>query len=114
MALTITYRSQTYKTDNKFLAHIASRGGFVAGSIAFDNSYPTGGESFDLRGQFNGKDPYLVLFEANSGYVFQYDYTNRKVKAYYTSTSGGALVEVPNAADLSSLTDVRFVAFGYL
>lgn len=52
----------------------------ITGSIAFDSSYPTGGESMDLTGKFATLE--LVLFESNSGYLFQYDYTNKKVKVF--------------------------------
>ncbi len=87
--------------------------GMLTGSLAFDDSYPTGGETVDLSGYFS--DIHMVLIEPKSGYVFEYDYTNKKVLAYYADYNGaadGALIEVAAAVDLSALTDVRFVAIG--
>jgi len=85
------------------------------GTISFDSSYPTGGESFtpsDLKLQgINHID-----ISPKDGYVFEYDYTNQKVKVYYAdyaSANAGALIEVPNATDLSTLTGVKFRAYGY-
>ena len=52
--------------------------------IAFDSSYPTGGESL------TASDIGLSVVEAvftltKSGYIFDYDYANEKLKAYYPS-----------------------------
>src|SRR3990167_3364096 len=56
-------------------------------TIAFDSSYPTGGETFAP------KDVGLRAFEtggvdidAKSGYTFEFDYTNNKILAYRTAT----------------------------
>lgn len=95
---------------------------FISGSFAFDASYPTNGESFvdsasNKIAAFLPKGQVkLVLFEQKAGYVFEYDYTNDKVKAYYAdynAAADGALIEVPNTTDLSALTDVRWIAWGY-
>ena len=51
------------------------------GTIAMDSSYPTGGEDITFEG-FN-KKPMVVIFETKGGYLFEYDRTNGKVKAYY-------------------------------
>lgn len=83
------------------------------GSLAFDSSYPTGGESMTFPGFFNVA---IVLIEPSAGYIFQYDYTNSKVLAYYAdydAVADGALIQVANTTDLSALTDVRYVAIGY-
>lgn len=82
-------------------------------NIDFDNSYPTGGESLDLSSYF--KELINVQINPKSGYVFEYDYTNKKVMAYYgdnNNAADGPLIEVPNATDLSSLTGVRVIAWG--
>ncbi len=87
--------------------------GMLTGSLAFDSSYPTGGESVDLSNIFS--DIHLVLIEPKAGYVFEYDYTNKKVKAYWADYDGAAdavLIEVTDTTDLSALTDVRFMAIG--
>lgn len=116
----------------------------ISGSIAFDSSYPTGGE---LANGANGitrhfKSCKQVLCEQNSGYMFQYDATNTKIKVlvpFATQANGGtaganntlvvansqteiagtgtpaqyAGTEVSNAANLVALSAVRFVAYGY-
>lgn len=119
----------------------------VRGQIAFDSSYPTGGESLlaadiALRRitRFNCHD--------KSGFGFEYDYTNSKLMVYvqgvaiaaagaatlddYALTGVGASTarsigldsastspvlfgpqkEVANTTDLSTLTGVRFTAYG--
>jgi len=110
MALTIAYDSP----NEKIIAQCRSSLRIVTGTIAFSASYPTGGETFDL----SNKVPKLkvVLIENKSGYIFEYDYANKKVKVYYCdydAAGDGALIEVANATDLSALTGVRFMAIGY-
>jgi len=51
------------------------------GDLAFDSSYPFGGEL--MAGSLFGiSKPYLVKIHPKDGYTFEYDYTNGKVKAY--------------------------------
>lgn len=54
--------------------------------VAFDSSYVTGGESLkpDVAGMY---DVAFVHAVAQSGYSFEYDYTNKKLKAYYPSSA---------------------------
>src|SRR5688500_14893048 len=88
---------------------------FVTGTIAFDTSYPTGGESFTSIGdKFAGGVPQGIIFESKGGYTFSYDYTNEKVIAYWVDTTvdGAAQAQVANTTDLSSITGVRFLAWG--
>lgn len=86
--------------------------------ISFDSSYPTGGESLtaaDLGFEDNAAN-LIVLVPSKSGYVFEYDGANAKIKAYYgdnNNASDGPLIEVPNTTDLSAITDVRVIAFGF-
>jgi hypothetical protein len=142
----------TYKEDKSLLDKCGHGFNFVTGSVAFDSSYPTGGEAMDMSKVFP-TSVHIVLFETKAGYIFEYDYTNKKVKAKYPTktqavansganqliaTSGAATAsavdattphitapagfrsavdpgvaeEVANAADLSALTDVRFLAIG--
>jgi len=86
MALTIAY-------DLVSPSRVGMRGGLglLSGTIAFDSAYPTGGEELDLTDYFD--DLYLVLFENKSGLIFEYDYDNKKVLAYY-----------PKAATTSTVT----------
>lgn len=84
----------------------------VTGNIAFDSSYPTGGEALDLSAKLPTKVA-AVLFDGMGGYVPQYDYANKKVLMYEAGADGAALDEVADTTDLSALTTVRFVAIGY-
>lgn len=81
----------------------------VLGSIAFDSSYPTGGESFD-RTQLVLRDLDSIIFEDSGVFSFQYDYTNNKVKVFTAAAAPKA--EVADTTDLSSLTVIRFRAIG--
>ena len=54
----------------------------VAANITFDSSYPTGGEALTAAA-FGLNAISLMLCETASGYMFQYDYSNAKLKAYY-------------------------------
>lgn len=83
-------------------------------TVDFDSSYPTGGEPLDLSGDF--KDLLFVHIEPKSGYIFEYDYTSKKVLAYWNDADAGAdaaLIEVADTTDLSALTGVRVLARGY-
>lgn len=57
----------------------------------------------------------LILFEQKAGYTFEYDDTNNKVLAYYgnySESSDGALVAVPDDANISGIGAVRGIAIG--
>ena len=116
--------------------------GILSGTIAFDSSYPTGGESLsDISKYF--KTLLFCFVEATSGYFFTFDKTNNKVKAYApvnvvagsgtadannTLIKAGATIgvagtgtayqsagaEVLNTADLSGITAARFLAIGLI
>ena len=51
-------------------------------TIDFDSSYPTGGEPLSARNLALGVVDNLQVFPKN-GYIFEYDYTNSKLKAYH-------------------------------
>lgn len=84
----------------------------VTGTIDFDSSYPTGGEAISLPlNEVKG-----MLIENKAGYVFQYDRTNKKILAYYAdydAVADGALIQVPDTTNLSALTGVAFLAWGW-
>ncbi len=66
---------------NKGVADMGGQGlKMIVGTIDFDASYPTGGESLDLSTDIPGL--LAVFIETKGGYVFEYDYTNKKVIAY--------------------------------
>jgi hypothetical protein len=58
-------------------------------TIAFDSSYPTGGESLTAA-DLGLKKIDMIQIQPQSGLVFEYDYTNSKVKAYAQGVSVGA------------------------
>ena len=58
--------------------------------LAFDSSYPTGGEAL-TPGNIGLTAIERVLFEPKSGYLFEYDHTNQKVKVF----SGGGVDITP-------------------
>ena len=117
-------------------------------TVAFDSSYPTGGESF-TPADLGMKTFDVVQIQHTAGLSFEYDYTNKKVKVYsqgvtvgaagaatmddfpvtagpgastisvsLTNSGGsathnfGAMKEVPNTNDLSTVTGVRVFALG--
>lgn len=87
----------------------------LTGTFDFDSSYPTDGEDFDVSSYFP-KGVIAVIVPSKDGYVFEYDKDDEKIKAYYAdydAGSDGALIEVADEEDLSSVTGVSFVALGY-
>jgi hypothetical protein len=115
----------------------------ISGTIAFDSSYPTGGEALTaLAAKF--KTLLRVVCEQNTGYMFEFDKTNTKLKVYapvnvvagsgtaatnnYIFKNTGPVIEVDgtgtafqlpgaevlNTTDLSGLTAVSFYAVGLM
>jgi len=75
MALTVT-------KDMPQAERISRSLGILTGSIDFDDSYPTGGEdASDISDYF--QTCLVIQCEAKSGYIFEYDKTNDKIKVYY-------------------------------
>lgn len=84
-------------------------------TIAFDSSYPTGGESLTATDLGFAAMPRDVRVEPKGGYVFEYDRTNSTVLVYYgdnNNASDGALIQVPDTTDLSAITGVKVIARG--
>ena len=76
MSISKTQAAKLNAVDSarEFLA----RGGRLDyGTLAFDSSYPTGGESVSF-----GFTPAAVFIEPQAGYSFEYDHTNGKIKAF--------------------------------
>jgi hypothetical protein len=90
-------------------------GKMVFGQFDSDGgNYVTNGVSLDLSALLP-RGVGLILFENKSGYIFQYDYTAKKVKVYfadYDAGADGALIQYTNGAAFN-VDGVGFVAFGY-
>ena len=82
----------------------------VSADITFDSSYPTGGEAL-AASAFGLNNIDIMLCETASGYMFQYDYANAKLKAFYPRAAlTGSLVVADTAATLTGDTDVAAAA----
>lgn len=86
----------------------------ISGTIAFDNSYPTGGESITaITGKF--QTCLQVICDNFGGFLTTFDKTNSKLLVYQaTDAVAGTRAEAANAADLSGITAMRFIAYGLL
>lgn len=91
MAITVTV-SELSVTGNKQWAY---------GTIAFDSSYPDGGEAITARNCRMGVLDDIQLMPSE-GRVFEFDKTNLKLLVYDAAVS----------EDLSGLSAVRFQAVG--
>jgi len=103
LAATVTIKDK-FKLGNGFV---------VIADVAFDNSYPTGGEEV-LPEKFGINALDFVQAAPSSGYVFQYDHTNKKLLAYYAdydAVADGALIQVPDTTNLSAII-TRVMAIG--
>lgn len=74
--------------------------------ITLDTSYDTGGETV-LPNQVGLSEILVFHPAASNGYTFEYDYVNKKLKAF-----SGAGTEVTSGTDLSSIV-VRAAVYGY-
>lgn len=87
---------------------------FRTARLAFDNSYPTGGEPLaPLDLGLSSID--CLIVSRTAGYTFEFVYTTNKLMVLvgdYDNAADGPLVEVANATDLSALTAVHFIVFG--
>lgn len=83
--------------------------------VDFDSQYAANGEALAASTLGMRKVEFLAA-TPKAGYVFEYDYTNGKLKAYwgdYTATAVGVLTEVTDSANMSAVTDVKVFAVGY-
>lgn len=62
---------------------------WVRGTVAFDSSYPTGGESFTAA-NIGLRVIDSIHFHHTAGVSFEYDYTNSKILAYVPGVVVGA------------------------
>lgn len=85
----------------------------VVTNVTMDASYPTGGEAITAA-QLGLATVDHVSCSTNTGHLAQYDKTNAKIKLYYAdydAVADGALIEVPNTTDVSTVV-VTCNAFG--
>lgn len=103
MALTLSSDTPTIRGQQKVWE----------GTVTFDNSYPTGGESF-TPGDAGFVSFDRVQVDSVGGYVFAYDESNEKILAYWVDTTvdGAPMAQVSNAEDLSSVT-ANVTVYGY-
>ena len=66
-----------------------------------DSSWLAAGESLDLT-QYVPKIETVLIDPSATGYVWQYDRTNKKLLAFEAGADGAALDAVANTTDLSS------------
>lgn len=82
--------------------------------VTGDNSYPSGGWAFDPKAQGHQGKVHAVFIaprydtagnKGSAGIFFQYDFTNKKILAFWDSTPAAAarLTEVTAATDLSGV-----------
>jgi len=84
----------------------------VYGAITFDSSYATGGEAVTLAQLGLDRLDWLQIASGN-GYLATWDGSTStpKVLLYRQTAATGALAEVPNSTDASTVV-VRFRAVG--
>jgi len=82
------------------------------GVITFDSSYPTGGEAF-TPAEFGLSRLDFLQVSGATGYVAAWDGSTSapKVLLYRQTAATGALVEVPDTTNVSTVT-VRYRAVG--
>lgn len=75
----------------------------VFADVTFDSSYPVGGElGLEALLHMGGFD--FLLAQPNSGLMFEYDHTNKKLKALYPT--GGATAAPTTLADPKAVASV--------
>lgn len=103
MSLTLT--RETGMMGSKLQAYIARGGRFWLGSMAFDTSYPIGGESLASLVPFT---PSQIYIAPTAGYHFEYDRTNNKIKAF---TPGKSLIVEEVVAVSSNVGQLKHKPF---
>lgn len=111
MAITI---SAVFTSVRPFVQpDVAKSLGMEVGTIDFDSSYPTNGESYDAIIGTSFREVTALYVQGKNGYVFEPDLTNKKIKVLWTGAGLSAvLAEITNATNLSTLTGVQYIAFG--
>jgi hypothetical protein len=103
MAMTVNRSGRGYVGDRRR----------TFGTLTLDTSYPTNGYAFTIPTLELQKLDMMTVLPA-SGFVFEVDYTNSKVKAFWGDNAGGAsgpLIEVTNGTNVSAAVP-RWEAWG--
>ena len=90
MALTVVQNGRTNVSGNRLTVSLSA--------ATDDATWNAGGEAFDATSYV--ANPEMVHIENNSGYVFEYDATNKKIKAYAdkdSAAAGGANLQLVEA-----------------
>lgn len=98
------------------LGNMANNLAIETGEIAMDTTYPTGGETLTFPGFASIA---CVQISPRGGYLFEYDVANSKVKAWKcknaAATGASAVfIQAASGTNLGSLSDVAYVAFGFV
>ncbi len=80
------------------------------GTYAFDSEYVTDGEAFSTEGF---KEVVGVWLVPRSGYIFEYSSAGLVLVYEQSSNVSGALTQVASSTDLSGLSDIPYLAFGF-
>jgi hypothetical protein len=79
------------------------------GKIAFDSSYPSGGELIAIPGV---EKIDVLIAQGLSGYGFEWYESGQKLVATRTDQVDDPEEQVPDTMDLASLTAIPFIAIG--
>ncbi len=101
MALTVVQPRRQSVNGSMITVHL---------EITPDDSWLAAGEDLDLS-SYVGIPESIVLDGGSTGYVWQYDHTNKKLLAFEAGADGAALDAVANTTDLSTHT-VRITVSG--
>ena len=88
---------------NPFIGMFRNRGGKIeTGSLAFDSSYPVGGEEMEFS-----FTPNTVTIEPQGQYSFEYDHTNSKVKVFQQAPP----IVYEEVVSVSATTDIGYLKY---
>ena len=88
----------------------AGRKTLIMGKITMDDEYPTNGEAVTAADFGLSRLNHLLCGASETGYVFAFDDSASKIKAFEAGADGAALDEVANATDLSGSHFVFFAS----
>lgn len=81
--------------------------------VTFDGSYPTGGEPLSASALGLSSVAFVLPDGSADGFVFEYDYANETLKAFfadYDAAADGALIELPDTSAAVDGVTVRVLA----